>query len=161
MRLRPFWMDDVAWASPLAERMLTHLDVGYGSAVTKWAAAPSVHGHVIDDDVPMGFVLVGTFGLLGQGRVRVLEILALLVHPAFRKRGVGRSLLARALQDARVDPAVREVRLEVATDNLPARHLFAQAGFVVDREDNGTFPGGQQAMRLRWRRREQAPAWNL
>lgn len=163
MRLRPFYLDDVGWASPLAERVLTHLDTGYGAAIARWAAAPSVDGYVIDDPHgPMGFILVSTLGLLGPGRTRILDVIALVVHPGHRRRGIGRSLLARALQDAKRDGGVREIRLEVAADNAVARHLFAQAGFVVDRENDGQFAGGQRVMRLAWRpARPVASTWNL
>ncbi len=163
MRLRPFYLDDVGWASPLAERVLTHLDTGYGAAIARWAAAPSVDGYAIDDiHGPLGFILVSTLGLMGAGQTRILEVLALVVHPAHRRRGVGRSLLARAVQDAKRDAGVREIRLEVAADNVVARHLFAQAGFTVDRENDGNFAGGQRVMRLGWRPARPAPSsWNL
>lgn len=147
-------MEDVAWAAPLSDKLFTHLDVGYGAAVTRWAASPAVWGFVAEDAAgPGAFILLGTFGLLGEGQTRLLEILALAVHPACRRRGFGRSLLARALQEARQDPGVRHVRLNVAADNMPARALFAMAGFSIDREDDGTFARGQRAIRLAWRPR--------
>jgi RimJ/RimL family protein N-acetyltransferase len=73
---------------------------------------------------------------------------------------VGRSLLSRVLQEARTREGVREVRLTCAADNRPARALFAQAGFEVEREDDGTFAHGQRATRMRWspRRRVVLPA---
>ena len=37
MLLRPFEVEDVAWAAPLADRLFSPLDRGYGEAVT-WAA---------------------------------------------------------------------------------------------------------------------------
>jgi ribosomal protein S18 acetylase RimI-like enzyme len=152
MLLRPFEVEDVAWAAPLADRLFSPLDRGYGEAVARWAVDPLVTGWVAEAPArhPVGFLLIGQLGLLGADRPRVLEVLAIAVGEEARRTGIGRSLLARALSQARGDAGVREVRLTVAADNPAARQMFEQAGFTVDRPDDGTFPGGQTAVRMRW-----------
>ena len=56
------------------------------------------------------------------------EIADLAVAPEARRRGVGRALLARAL-DALADLGVRAVHLEVRESNRAARTLYESAGF--------------------------------
>lgn len=152
MLLRPFEVEDVAWAAPLADRLFSPLDRGYGEAVARWAVDPLVTGWVAEAPArhPVAFLLIGQLGLLGLDRPRVLEILAIAVGEEARRTGIGRSLLARALGYAREDAGVREIRLTVAADNAAARALFEQAGFAVDRPDDGTYASGQTAVRMRW-----------
>lgn len=57
-----------------------------------------------------------------------VEVIALAVTPASRRRGIGRRLLERALAKAAEDGA-RRAFLEVAEDNAAARRLYAAAGF--------------------------------
>ena len=56
------------------------------------------------------------------------EILTIGVAPGARRRGLGRALLARAL-DAMRATGVTAVLLDVAEDNDAARALYAAAGF--------------------------------
>lgn len=58
------------------------------------------------------------------------HILSLAVHPDFQGRGLGRELLRRGLQYLASRGADR-IRLEVRPDNLPARRLYEQHGFVT------------------------------
>ena len=149
MQVRAFEVGDVAWASPLADRLFAAHNEGYGDVVARWAMDPNVSGFVLEDGAPLGFALLGTIGLLGEGQVRVRELLVIAVEPGTRRRGIGRSLLFQAMVEARRDGA-REIRLTVAHENEAARALFNQAGFTVERFDDGTFAGGQRAMRMRW-----------
>jgi ribosomal-protein-alanine N-acetyltransferase len=57
------------------------------------------------------------------------EILTLAVTGAARGRGLGRALLAAALESARAAGAAR-MFLEVGARNAPARALYAAAGFA-------------------------------
>ena len=57
------------------------------------------------------------------------EILTLAVAPARQGAGIGRGLMAAALCGARAAGASRML-LEVATDNAPARALYARLGFA-------------------------------
>ena len=74
------------------------------------------------DDGPAGFILL-------RAAADEAEILSLAVLPAARRRGVGRRLLAEAI-DRLVEAGVRRLVLEVAENNAAARGLYAGAGFA-------------------------------
>lgn len=151
MRVRPFQVEDVAWVAPLADNLFADWYIGYGSQVAEWALDPNVAGWVAEStDGPVGFVIAASIGLVGGERPHILDVLAIAVRPEARRLGVARTLLSRVLQQARTDSGVREVRLTVAEGNGAARALFAQAGFRIDRDDDGTFPNGERALRLTW-----------
>jgi ribosomal protein S18 acetylase RimI-like enzyme len=57
-----------------------------------------------------------------------LYVDSLATDPAFRRRGVGRALLAEAERAAR-ERGLHEVALETEVDNTPARALYQAAGF--------------------------------
>lgn len=57
------------------------------------------------------------------------EILTLAVLPAARRSGLGIRLVAACLDEAAAAGALR-VHLEVGARNVPARALYARAGFV-------------------------------
>ena len=59
-------------------------------------------------------------------RVGVLHLLA--VHPAFQGRGVGRRMLARAVEESRARGDL-VIRLDTLTWNLPGRRLYEGFGF--------------------------------
>jgi [ribosomal protein S18]-alanine N-acetyltransferase len=73
-------------------------------------------------------------GLIGYVLGRVItdqaEILSLATAVPHRRRGVGRELLATAL-DAMVDRGARSAWLEVRVSNRAARAMYQAAGFVV------------------------------
>jgi ribosomal-protein-alanine N-acetyltransferase len=75
------------------------------------------------DGPPLGYAL-------GWWVIDELELLALGVLPAARRRGVGRSLLEHVLAAARASGG-RRVLLEVARGNSAARRLYEGAGFGV------------------------------
>jgi ribosomal protein S18 acetylase RimI-like enzyme len=56
--------------------------------------------------------------------------LGLGVHRDWRARGLGRALLGTALSWARSQPVLDWVDLEVLSNNLPARRLYAASGFA-------------------------------
>ncbi|MFO1060154.1 MAG: GNAT family N-acetyltransferase [Dongiaceae bacterium] len=74
------------------------------------------------DEGPAGFILL-------RAAADEAEILSLAVLPAARRRGVGRQLLAEAI-DRLVEAGVRRLVLEVAENNAAARGLYAGAGFA-------------------------------
>jgi ribosomal protein S18 acetylase RimI-like enzyme len=57
----------------------------------------------------------------------------LYVAPAARRRGLGRSLVRTAMEQARAAGAVR-MDLGTGMDDHPARALYESLGFVCDRE---------------------------
>lgn len=58
------------------------------------------------------------------------QILNIAVLPACQRQGIGKYLLASALEMIHAD-AEREVFLEVAVSNLPAQYLYRQFGFRI------------------------------
>jgi ribosomal protein S18 acetylase RimI-like enzyme len=58
-------------------------------------------------------------------------MLGMGVHRAFRRRGLGKRLLATALDWARDDAGVKWVDLEVLADNAPATALYLDCGFTM------------------------------
>lgn len=75
------------------------------------------------------------------------EILTLAVRPAARRRGIGRGLLAAALQAAAEAGAAR-LLLEVAEANPAARSLYAAAGFAPVGRRPRYYPDGGDALLL-------------
>ncbi len=67
--------------------------------------------------------------LLGRVILDEAEILTLATAPAARRQGRARAALTAFLTAARARGAVRAF-LDVASDNLPARALYAAAGFA-------------------------------
>ncbi|MSP83209.1 MAG: ribosomal-protein-alanine N-acetyltransferase [Alphaproteobacteria bacterium] len=86
-------------------------------------AGPGVHGLVARDrSMTVGFALV-------RVAADEAELLTLGVEPARRGEGLGRRLMLRSLDGARIRGA-RTLFLEVAADNSPARALYASLGFA-------------------------------
>lgn len=84
---------------------------------TAWMPAPP----------PASATLPRAFGL-GRLAADEAEILTLAVDPAARRAGLGRRVLSDLMAQLGAGGAAR-VFLEVAIDNLPARALYAEAGF--------------------------------
>lgn len=73
---------------------------------------------------------------LGRAAAGEAELLTLAVDPLFRRRGIGGTLLA-AFEAAARGRDAETAFLEVAEDNLPARALYAAAGYA----ETGRRPG--------------------
>jgi ribosomal-protein-alanine N-acetyltransferase len=58
------------------------------------------------------------------------HIATIATHPAFRRRGIARRLLVKALEDAASQGAIKAY-LEVRRSNLGAQKLYEQFGFFV------------------------------
>ena len=71
---------------------------------------------------PVGFLLARDLGA-------EIEILSLGVMPAWRRRGIGRTLIG-ALVGAATRRGIGSIVLEVAVDNAAARPLYAACGFA-------------------------------
>jgi ribosomal protein S18 acetylase RimI-like enzyme len=95
---------------------------------------------------PVAFVVAhhdsgGTVGALrAVVTADLLHVSVLAVHPAFRRRGVARALLAAASAWGARRGARRSV-LQVATDNEPALALYARLGFTEHRRYRYWQPG--------------------
>jgi ribosomal-protein-alanine N-acetyltransferase len=93
-------------------------------AVTDLLATAGVFGFIaLEDQMPVGF-------MLARMAADECEILSLGVRHASRRNGLGRELLKAALCFATGSKA-RVMHLEVAEDNVAARHLYTIEGFSI------------------------------
>lgn len=77
-----------------------------------------------------GFLLTeGDAFLLGRVIADEAELLTIAVPPSQRGKGAAKRLVAAFLDQSRLRGATSAF-LEVAQDNAPARHIYAQAGFA-------------------------------
>ena len=89
------------------------------------------------DTVIIGAVPERLVGIVGLYRDRHLkaahkaDLWGMYVEPAARRQGIGRQLLAAALEHARSLPGVEWVHLSVSSSAPAARRLYERAGFAV------------------------------
>jgi [ribosomal protein S18]-alanine N-acetyltransferase len=88
----------------------------------------------------------GIRGFLVAWRVAdELEILFVATDPAYRRRGVGRALVGRALEEAS-EEGLKKVLLEVAGRNEAARGLYEAMGFREEGVRRGYYADGDDAV---------------
>jgi ribosomal protein S18 acetylase RimI-like enzyme len=147
---------DHAWIAALAAEVYSDLG-DYGSIIRSWLAHPGVTPYLerIRDrsgtEVPRGFILLGFYQPEGDpSGATVADLLAIAVDPAHQRKGVGRGMLAYAIELAgrARDGGVSEMRLTVAETNPVARGFFSAAGFQVLDEHHGRYDRGQRAIRM-------------
>ncbi len=89
-----------------------------------------------------------------------LHITNIAVRPDARRRGIGRTLLGRTLDDAR-SRALRLVVLEVRPSNTEARALYESFGFrVVGRRRGYYYDTGEDALVMEASLGREAPGGN-
>jgi ribosomal-protein-alanine N-acetyltransferase len=76
-----------------------------------------------------------------------VHVLDVVTHLAFRRRGVGRSLVAHAIAFA-VSSAARIVLLEVRRSNAAAIGLYRSAGFYAVRIRRDYYPDHEDAIEM-------------
>ena len=94
-------------------------------ALAELLAIAGASGHLLEEAEtrePLGFIL--DLILAGEG-----EIFTLCTAPSARRQGIARGLIEHLFARARRGGA-RSVGLEVAADNLAARRLYEQLGFI-------------------------------
>ncbi len=92
-------------------------------------------------DITLGYLL----GTLVVDEFTVARIASL---PQYRRCGVGRALLQRALSAAR-DEGATAAFLEVRASNAAAIGLYAAHGFTVSRRRKGYYADGEDALDMR------------
>jgi ribosomal-protein-alanine N-acetyltransferase len=75
------------------------------------------------------------------------HILSIAVDPEYRRRGVGRALILKALERLRKEGATA-VRLEARKSNLGARAFYSALGFKEERELPHYYEDGETAVLL-------------
>ena len=84
---------------------------------------------------------------VGSGQVVVdeLQLTSLAVHPQFRRKGIGRSLLLILFEEARSRGAVKAI-LEVSSKNIAARALYNGLGFKTTGSRKRYYSNGGEAL---------------
>ena len=72
-----------------------------------------------------------------------VQVLSLAVAAPFRRRGTGRALLERVLEG---EPGVREIHLEVRSNDAVAQAFYRCLGFEVIGRRPRFYPGGVDAV---------------
>lgn len=91
--------------------------------------------------------LLGYAVTLYRAGTRRARLYTLAVAAAARGRGIARALIAALEADAR-RRGCRDLALEVRTDNDPARRLYAQLGFGIERALADYYADGASALRM-------------
>jgi [ribosomal protein S18]-alanine N-acetyltransferase len=123
-RLRPITADDLAALAAL-HRACFPDDRWDERALAELLAIAGASGHLLEETEtrePVGFIL----DLILAGEA---EIFTLCAAPSARRQGIARGLIEHLFARARRGGA-RSVGLEVAADNLAARTLYEQLGFI-------------------------------
>ena len=97
--------------------------------------------------------LVGIGTILWSPRIRQqfrATIVGMYVDAAYRRRGVGKSLIATLLQHAREQPDVEEVCLSVTCGNDAARKLYVACGFLPEYVEPRYFKYQDRYYDLEW-----------
>src|SRR3569833_2063723 len=89
----------------------------------------------IDDNVPVGFTqLYPKYSSVSASKNWILN--DLYVEGSQRKTGVGRALIAKAMEFAKGQGAAY-LQLETATDNFAAQRLYEAIGFAKQEPETG------------------------
>lgn len=122
MRVRAATADDVPAVHAL-EQQSFGVDAWSEAAVLEELTGPRRVALVLGDPDVMAYVVTAAAG-------DVVDLQRLVVHPAHRRRGLARRLLAAALREAEED----RMLLEVSVVNERALAFYAAEGFVeIDR----------------------------
>lgn len=95
----------------------------------RFKAENSFHFGAFENDKLIGVVsLVRDTGLKMKHRS---NIYAMYVTDSARKKGVGKSLVSKAVEKARSWDGVEQIHLAVMSENIAAKKLYASFGFEV------------------------------
>jgi ribosomal protein S18 acetylase RimI-like enzyme len=101
-------------------------------------APPGESSQVVPGSGLLGFVVL----LVPAADEDPVDLLRVAVDPAYRRTGLGRQLLAAALDEH----STRTVLLEVAAGNEAAIGLYAGFGFAEISRRRGYYTGGEDAV---------------
>lgn len=81
----------------------------------------------------------------GLGVKRMGHIMSIAIHPEFRRKGIGRNLLAQTLENLS-DHGAEEARLEVRVSNRLAIAMYESFGFEREKVLDGYYSDGEDAI---------------
>ncbi len=122
---------------------LRHVPTAFGAAYEdESSAGPSRWEAVLRKQDPSNVIFgafageqlvgcVGIFQVEGRKSKHMLQIWGMYVKKAYQGRGIGKELVFKALQQARIIPGVEQVGLSVEAGNASARGLYEACGFKV------------------------------
>jgi RimJ/RimL family protein N-acetyltransferase len=87
-----------------------------------------------------GDQLVGTAGFYRERQAKRRQtgwIWGAFIHPSHRRKGIGRALISKVIEQARLLPGLVTIHLTAAVTQTAAQHLYTGLGFRVV----GTVPG--------------------
>jgi ribosomal-protein-alanine N-acetyltransferase len=89
--------------------------------------------------IELGLSNFGFSGLLKKGHIVSVAVL----HP-HRRKGIGKALVAQAIENMRIYNA-KQCFLEVRVTNTPAIELYKKLGFEITRTIHGYYSDGEDA----------------
>ena len=163
-RIRVFAPHEWGLYRELRLRALADSPAAFGSTLAQEQVRPPAEwerrlsaGARSDLNLPLVAEVAGEPAGLAWGRIEEdapdeATLYQMWVALEYRRRGVGRLLLAAVIDWARTR-RVRTLALGVTLDNGPAERLYRRAGFVPVGEPEALRPGSElraQRMELRW-----------
>jgi [ribosomal protein S5]-alanine N-acetyltransferase len=128
--------DDLAAASTAAGHALTDYFLTdrllwlWRYRLDQLASDPGCAGWLVHLALAPGGVVVGHGGFHGRPDTSGMVEVGYSVHPAHRRQGYGRAILAELMNRALAEPAVTTVRASISPDNAASLATIANHGFV-------------------------------
>ena len=89
--------------------------------------------------IELGFSNFGFSGLIKKG-----HIVSIAVLPEFRRKGIAKALISRAMEGMKLYKA-KQCFLEVRVSNVPAVNLYKSLGFQITKTIHGYYADGEDA----------------
>ncbi len=89
--------------------------------------------------IELGFSNFGFSGLIKKG-----HIVSIAVLPEFRRKGIAKALINRAMEGMKLYKA-KQCFLEVRVSNVPAVNLYKSLGFQITKTIHGYYADGEDA----------------
>jgi ribosomal protein S18 acetylase RimI-like enzyme len=157
LRIRTGGAADAPFIRDVAVEVFGHLG-DYGRILPTWLLHDGVLTHIAEESgAPVGYTMLGFYPVGREPNARdsgsglVADLLAIAVSTRAQGRGVGKRLLAHAIEhvrEAQKRLPVRELKLSVAEDNTRARRMFVANGFTLVPGEHGFYDGGQVALHM-------------
>jgi len=131
-------------AAILALEQNFHSDRMSSASVRRFLRVPSAQLRVISD---ASCAVVAALVLLTRKNSSVARLYSIVVSPSARGHGLAQRLVRAAERDARTLGRTR-IALEVRSDNLAARALYAKLGYAEIASLPGYYDDGSAGLRL-------------